>query len=117
MGNYDPNDPVGVYVNEVRRFNPLSKDEELSLFRELAGPGDWDAAQENMARRLIENHLMQVVSIAQQHSPSGVPMLELIQQGNIGLMNAVRSFAEKQVGDFTEYAAVWIDEAIKKAIA
>ena len=117
MGNYDLNDPVGVYINEVGTVKSLTKDEESRLFRELAGSGDWDAAHENVARRLVESHLLQVVSIAQKHSASGAAMLELIQHGNIGLMNAVRSFAEKQVGDFTEYAAVCIDEAIKKAIA
>jgi DNA-directed RNA polymerase sigma subunit (sigma70/sigma32) len=63
-------------------------------------PGDWDEERENVTRRLIEGHLTQVVSIAQKHSASGVPMLDLIQEGNVGLMNAVRGFAEGAVGDF-----------------
>jgi RNA polymerase nonessential primary-like sigma factor len=96
-------------------FWPLAKDEETKLFRELAGPGHWDEAQENVARRLIEGHLAQVLSIAQKHPASGAPMLNLIQEGNLGLMNAIRSFAERPIGDFTDYAATCIDEAIKKA--
>ena len=118
MENHDPDDPVSVYLSEVGGVEPLAKDEETKLFRELAGPGDWDEERENVARRLIEGHLAQVVSIAQKHfSSSGVPMLDLIQEGNIGLMNAVRSFAEKPVGDFTDYAATCINDAIKKAFA
>ena len=87
----------------------------MQLFRQLAGPGDWDEARENVARRVIESHLAQVVSIAKTRSGLGRSMLDLIQEGNIGLMNAVRSFAERPVGDFTDYAATCIDEAIKKA--
>jgi DNA-directed RNA polymerase sigma subunit (sigma70/sigma32) len=115
MENHDPNDPVAVYIGEVASVKPLSKDEEATLLRELGGSGDWDHARENVARRLIESHLAQVVSIAQEHSASGVPMLDLIQEGNLGLMNAVRSFSEKPIGDFTGYAAKSINEAIKKA--
>jgi RNA polymerase primary sigma factor len=115
MENHDPNDPVAFYVGEVSSVKPLAKDEEATLFRELAGSSDWDEERENVARRLIEGHLAQVVSIAQEHSASGVPMLDLIQEGNLGLMNAVRSFAERPIGDFTDYAATCIDDAIKKA--
>ena len=115
MGNNDPDDPVAMYIREVGSVKPLAKDEEPKLFRELAGPGDWDEAQENVARRLIEGHLAQVLSIAQKHSASGAPMLDLIQEGNLGLMNAIRSFAERPIGDFTDYAATCIDDAIKKA--
>src|ERR1700681_1556955 len=105
----DPDDPVAAYMSEIGSVKPLARDEETRLFRELAGPGDWDEARENVARRLFEGHLAQVVSIAQKHSASGVPMLDLIQEGNTGLMNAVRPFAKGPVGDFTDYAANCID--------
>jgi DNA-directed RNA polymerase sigma subunit (sigma70/sigma32) len=111
VGNSDPNDPVSVYIREVGTLNPLANDEEAKLFRELAGSGDWDEDRENVARRLIEAHLPQVVIIAQKHSASGVPMLDPIEEGNRGLMNAVRGFAENPVGDFTDYAASRIDDA------
>ncbi|MGO9863567.1 MAG: sigma factor [Terriglobales bacterium] len=57
---------------------------------------------------------MLVVSLAQKHSAAGVPMLEILQEGNIGLMNAVRSFAERPIGDFSAHAAACIEDAIKK---
>jgi DNA-directed RNA polymerase sigma subunit (sigma70/sigma32) len=113
--NHDPNDPVTIYIREVGGVQPLTKDEETKLFQELAGPEDWDEARENVARRLVEGHLAQVVKIAQEHSASGVPMLDLIQKGNSGLMNAVRSFAQRPAGDFTEFAATSIEDAIRKA--
>jgi RNA polymerase primary sigma factor len=115
MENHSTDDPVAVYIREVCSVKPLAKDEETELFRKLAEPGDWDKARENVERRLIESHLTQVVSIAQKHSASGVSMLDLIQEGNIGLMNAVRSFAESPIGDFTDHATTSIDDAIKKA--
>jgi RNA polymerase primary sigma factor len=116
MPDYDPEKALAMYINEVSTVKPLSKDEESNLFRELAEPGDWDDARESVAGKLIEAHLAQVLSIAQGHSASGVPILELIEEGNRGLIKAVRSFPEKQTGDFTEYAAVCIDEAIKEAL-
>jgi len=99
MENYDPNDPVSVYMREVGTLEPLANDEETKLFRKLARPDDWDKARENVARRIIEAHVAQVVIIAQKHS-AGVPMLDLIEEGNKGLMNAVRGFAENPIGDF-----------------
>jgi len=90
--------------------------EETELFRELGHSGDWDEQKENVARRLMESQLMLVVKIAQKHSGSCVPMLDLIQEGNIGLMNAVRSFAEKPIGDFTAHASACIEDTITKAL-
>jgi RNA polymerase primary sigma factor len=115
MGDHDPDDPVAVYMREVGNLATLAKDEEMQLLRQLAGAGDWDEARENVARRVIEGHLAQVVSIAQKHTESGTAILDLIQEGNKGLLKAVRSFAERPVGDFSDYAATCIDEAIKKS--
>jgi DNA-directed RNA polymerase sigma subunit (sigma70/sigma32) len=85
---------------------PLTKDEETSLFRQ---PGRFvnfgDEEKENVARRLVESQLGLVLSIAQNHSASGVPMLDLIEEENIGLMDAVRSLAYKPIGDFTALSA------------
>jgi RNA polymerase primary sigma factor len=113
MKIHDPDDPVAMYISEIASCETLAEDEETQLFRKLAGAGDWD---EIVARRLIEAHLAQVVSIGQKYSASGVPLLDLIQEGNIGLMNAIKSFAETPVGDFTGYAATCVDDAIKKAL-
>ena len=113
METHNPDDALAVYVKEVGNVEPLTKDEETKLFRELAGPGVWDEGREIVTRRLIEGHLAQVVSIAQEHSTSGVPILDLIQEGNLGLMKAIRNFAEKPIVDFRDYAATCIDDAIK----
>lgn len=66
--------------------------------------------------RLIESQLGLVVSIAQKHLGAVVPMLDLIEEGNIGWMDAVRSFAEKPVGDFAAHAATCIEDAIVNSL-
>jgi DNA-directed RNA polymerase sigma subunit (sigma70/sigma32) len=116
MENHDPDDPVAIYVLEACKVEPLTKMEETKLFRELGHSGDWDEQRENVARRLIESQLMLVVNIARKYSASGVPVLDLIQEGNIGLMNAVRSFAERPTGDFTAHAAACIEDTITKVL-
>jgi RNA polymerase primary sigma factor len=116
MDHYDPNDPVAVYLREVGTVEPLTEAEEAKLFRELGHSGERDEQRENVAaRRLIESQLMLVVNIAEKHSASGAPLVDLIQEGNIALINAVRSFAESPIGDFTAHAAASIEEAIAKA--
>ena len=116
MEKHDPNDPVTVYIREASNVAPLTKDEQMRLFRELGTESDWNDAQENAARRLIESQLPLVVSIAQKHSASAAPLLELIEQGNLGLMDAVRSFAKKPTGDFSAHAATCIEKAITQAL-
>ncbi len=116
MEQHDPDDPVAIYIREVSKIETLSKDEETKLFQELGGKGNWDETRENVARRLIESRLALVVSVAQKHSTSGVPLLELIQEGNLGLTNAVRNFAEKPIGDFSAYAGTCIEDAITKTL-
>lgn len=114
MDNDDPDDPVAMYILEASKVEPLTKVEEAKLFREMGQWGKWDERGENAARRLVESQLMLVVSLAQKHSTVGVPMLEIVQEGNIGLMNAVRSFAERPVGDFSAHTAACIEDAIKR---
>lgn len=116
MEKHDPNDPIAVYLREACEVEPLTEDEETRLFRQLGRWEDLDEQKENVARRLIESQLRLVVNIAQRHSEASVPMLDLIQEGNIGLMNAVRSFAERPIGDFTAHAAACIEEALAKAL-
>ena len=57
---------------------------------------------------------MLVVNLAQKHAAADVPMLEIMQEGNVGLMNAVKTFAETPVGDFSAHAAACIEDAIKR---
>jgi len=97
MEKHDPDDPVAMYIREASNVKPLTKEEEAKLFQELGRLdhwGDLDQQREKVARRLIESQLMLVVNIAQRHSASAVPMLELIQEGNIGLMMLSRASRE-----------------------
>jgi DNA-directed RNA polymerase sigma subunit (sigma70/sigma32) len=113
---HDSADPVAMYLREVAKVKPLTKDEEAALFQQLGRWGDWDEKGENAARRLIESQLALVVSIADRYSSAGIPTLELIQEGNLGLMNAVRTFAEMPAGEFSEHASASIEDAILKAV-
>jgi RNA polymerase primary sigma factor len=117
MDTHDPDDPVAMYLREAASIESLSKAEETDLFQRLGHSGNWDEKAETAARQLIESQLRLVVAIAERHSSSGIPMLDLIQEGNIGLLNAVRSFAEKPRGEFSAHAAACIEDAIAKALA
>jgi DNA-directed RNA polymerase sigma subunit (sigma70/sigma32) len=114
MQNRDSDDSVAKFILEASKVKPLTKMEKAKLFREMGRWGNWDEKGENAARGLVESQLMLVVSLAQKHAAAGVPMLEIMEEGNIGLMNAVKNFAEKPVGDFSAYAAASIEDAIKR---
>jgi DNA-directed RNA polymerase sigma subunit (sigma70/sigma32) len=109
------NDPVEMYLREVASSQPLSTAEELTLCQEAKSPDETRA--ELAKRRLIESRLPLVVTIAERHSSAGIPMLDLIQEGNIGLLVALNTFAESSTSDFSVHAAVCIEDAILKAIA
>lgn len=118
MGTPDPNDPVAMYLREAASASPLTAAEEAEIFRLLGASDDWQGDTEYAARRVIESHLRLVVSIAERHAASsGVPVLDLIQEGNIGLLNAVKTFAKKPYGVFSDYASACVEDAISKAVA
>jgi RNA polymerase primary sigma factor len=110
----DPDDPVAMYMRELSTIEPLSKHEETTLFEKLRGTIGTEQ-REPIERRLIESQLPLVASIAEKHIATGIPMLDLIQEGNLGLMKSVRSFAEAPTGDFPTFAATCIEDAITKA--
>jgi len=114
--NNPDDEAVAMYLREVATVPQLTKDEETELFRQLGSSGNWNEHQENVARRLIENHLALVVDIARRHVSSGIlSLLELIQEGNCGLMTAVESFAKTPTGEFSAHAAECIEKAIARA--
>lgn len=118
MKTRDPNDPVELYLREAANVQPLSPAEEADLFRRLGASDDWRGDTEDAARRIIESHLRLVVSIAERHAASsGVSELDLIQEGNIGLLNAVKTFAKNPSGVFSAHASAYIEDAISKAVA
>lgn len=113
----DPNDPVAVYLREAASIEPLTVAAEAELFRRLGASDDWQGDTEDAARRVIESHLRLVVAIAERHATSsGVPLLDLIQEGNIGLFNAVKTFAKNPYGVFSAYASACIEDAISRAV-
>jgi len=108
---------VAMYLREVANVQPLTRYEEAALFKELSHLDRRDPQRELAARRLIEGHLHAVLDIAEKYSSSGVPMLELLEEGNLGLMKAVDRFAEQPKGEFREFAATLIEEAIRACIS
>jgi DNA-directed RNA polymerase sigma subunit (sigma70/sigma32) len=96
----NPNDPLAVYILEACTAEPLTRAEETKLFEELGHSRDLDEQREHAMRRVVESHLMLVVKIARKHLAADVPVMELVQEGNFGLIKAVWCFAQKPSGDF-----------------
>src|ERR1039458_3335586 len=108
-------DPLTFYLRKLANIPPLSKNEESRLWLQTESQ---DEAQAELAkRRLIESKLSLVVTIAERYCSTGIPMLDLIQEGNNGIMIALNTFAESSTNDFSAHAAVCIEDAISKAIA
>ncbi len=113
----DENEPLEMYLREVADVQPLTQDEEARLLDIIASKGTRDREGERAAREVIESRLPLVAEIANRYSATGVPMLDLIQEGNLGLMQAVDTFAASQVRDFSVYVATRIEEAIRRVVA
>ena len=106
----DNNDPVSRYLREVANVPPLTKQEEKVLWQQAQNP---DTNQVELAkRRLIESRLLLVVDIAERYASSGVPILDLLQLGNLGLLAAVDAFFKEPEGDFSKHAHACIERAI-----
>lgn len=104
-------DPVKVYLKEIGRVPLLSADEEIGLATRM-GQGDIRAR-----KRLSEANLRLVVSIAKRYVGRGMQFLDLIQEGNLGLIKAVEKFDYTKGFKFSTYATWWIRQAITRAIA
>ncbi len=105
------NDPVRMYLKEIGRISLLSPEEELELSERVAN-GDEEAKS-----KLAESNLRLVVSIAKRYVGRGLLFLDLIQEGNIGLMKAVDKFDSDKGYKFSTYATWWIRQAITRALA
>ena len=105
------NDPVRMYLKEIGRINLLTSDEEFE-YAKRAEEGDEEAK-----RMLAESNLRLVVSIAKRYVGRGMLFLDLIQEGNIGIMKAVDKFDPTKGYKFSTYATWWIRQAITRAIA
>ena len=104
-------DPVRMYLKEIGKVPLLSVDEEVELAKKME-TGDLDAR-----KRLAEANLRLVVSIAKRYVGRGMLFLDLIQEGNLGLIKAVEKFDYRKGYKFSTYATWWIRQAITRAIA
>ena len=104
-------DPVRLYFLEMGKVPLLTAVEEVSLARRI------ERRDPAAKRKLIEANLRLVVSIAKRHVGRGMPLLDLIQEGNLGLMRAVEKFDYRRGFKFSTYATWWIRQAITRAIA
>ena len=107
----DVDEPIKMYLREIGQIPLLNYEEEIELAQKVL-EGDDDAKQ-----KLIESNLRLVVSIAKKHTNRGLKMLDLIQEGNMGLMKAVEKFVYEKGFKFSTYATWWIRQAITRAIA
>ena len=104
-------DPVRIYLKEIGRVPLLTPEEETEIAEKILN-GDEEAS-----RRLVEANLRLVVSIAKRYLGRGMQFLDLIQEGNLGLMKAVEKFDHTKGFKFSTYATWWIRQAITRAIA
>ena len=105
------NDPVRMYLKEIGRVDLLTADEEIDLAIKI------EQGDEEAKKKLAEANLRLVVSIAKRYVGRGMSFLDLIQEGNMGLMKAVEKFDYRKGFKFSTYATWWIRQAITRAIA
>ena len=104
-------DNIRLYLKDIKHLPLLKPKEELDLARKIK-KGDRRARQ-----KMIQSNLRLVINIAKKYSYLGVPMLDLIEEGNLGLMKAVEKYNYKKGYRFSTYAAWWIKQYITRAIA
>ena len=109
--SFSTDDPVRMYLKEIGKVALLNPDEEIALAKRMAD-GDEEAK-----RRMTEANLRLVVSIAKRYVGRGMLFLDLIQEGNLGLIKAVEKFDYTKGYKFSTYATWWIRQAITRAIA
>src|SRR5436305_13016624 len=134
----DEEDLVRLYLTDIGQYPLLTKDDEVRLAQEIE---NGNAARETMQRgksltpakkrelrraarqgeyaqmTFVQSNLRLVVSIAKKYQASGLPLLDLIQEGNLGLMHAVEKFDWRKGFKFSTYATWWIRQAITRGIA
>ena len=104
-------DPVRMYLKEIGKVPLLSPDEEIELAKKI------ELGDEEAKKKLAESNLRLVVSIAKRYAGRGMQLLDLIQEGNLGLIKAVEKVDYRKGYKFSTYATWWIRQAITRAIA
>ncbi len=103
--------PIGIYLREISHIPLLTREEELELAKRVA------AGDQAAARRMVEANLRLVVMIARRYRNRGLPLADLIAEGNLGLIHAVEKFRWDRGTRFSTYATWWIRQAIARALA
>ena len=111
VDTFSTDDPVRMYLKEIGKIPLLTPEEEMKLAMEMA------EGSEEAKRRMAEANLRLVVSIAKRYVGRGLLFLDLIQEGNLGLIKAVEKFDHNKGFKFSTYATWWIRQAITRAIA
>jgi RNA polymerase primary sigma factor len=106
----DVDDSLGAYLREISRARLLTKDEEVELAKQI------EAGSLEARRRMTESNLRLVVSIAKKYQNRGLSLLDLIQEGNLGMMRAVEKFEWRRGYKFSTYATWWIRQSVLRAI-
>lgn len=109
--NINSNDPVYIYLKEIGKTPLLTREEEIALSKKIA------LGDESSKSKLVEANLRLVVSIAKNYMGRGLSFLDLIQEGNLGLMRAIKKFDYTKGYKFSTYATWWIRQSITRAIA
>jgi RNA polymerase primary sigma factor len=104
------NDLVRMYLEEVRQIRLLSSEEEVELAKRM------EKGDEEARRRLIEANLRLVISVARRYGGRGLPLLDLIQEGNLGLMRAIEKFDWRKGFRLSTYATWWVRQAIARGL-
>jgi len=102
---------LAVYLNEIARIPLLTREQEIDLARRVA------AGDETAKQRLVESNLRLVVQVARRYLNRGLPLPDLIEEGNLGLMRAVEKFDSERGVRFSTYATWWIRQAVSRALA
>ncbi|MDR1821225.1 MAG: RNA polymerase sigma factor RpoD, partial [Oscillospiraceae bacterium] len=111
VDEFSTDDPVRMYLKEMGKYGLLTQDQELEVAKKVM-EGDTEAR-----RLMIEANLRLVVSIAKRYTQRGMSFLDLIQEGNFGLIKAVEKFDYRKGFKFSTYATWWIRQAISRAMA
>ncbi len=113
--SYSKNDTMKVYMQDIGQISLVTKEEEVELAAKIHGddPKEYEEAR----AKLIQANLRLVVKIAHDFKGLGLPLLDLISEGNIGLMRAVEKFDPAKGAKFSSYAAWWIKQSMRRALA
>lgn len=103
-------EPLSIYLREIQKYPLLTKEEEVELARKIK------KGSKKSIEKLVSSNLRFVVSIAKMYQDYNVPLMDLINEGNVGLLTAAKKFDEKKGVRFISYAVWWIKQAILKTI-